>query len=129
MNMSHWFTQLALLAQEAQKAAEPAKKAAEAQPGLGLPNMVVMMVAVGIFYYFLILRPQRRDQAKRKDKIDSMKKNDRVITIGGIIGTVANISEDGREITLKIDDNSKIKMLGSSIQGPYQPDTDNDQNR
>ena len=44
-----------------------------------------------------------------------MKKNDRVVTAGGIIGSVANISVDGKEITLKVDDNTRIKFLRSSI--------------
>ncbi|MFQ5734847.1 MAG: preprotein translocase subunit YajC [Planctomycetaceae bacterium] len=47
-----------------------------------------------------------------------LKKHDRVVTIGGIIGTVASTSQDGREVTLKIDDNARMKVLRTAIQGP-----------
>jgi preprotein translocase subunit YajC len=50
--------------------------------------------------------------------LGSLKKNDRVVTIGGIIGTVASTSQDGREVTLKIDDNARLRVLRSAIQGP-----------
>jgi preprotein translocase subunit YajC len=48
----------------------------------------------------------------------SFNKHDRVVTIGGIIGTVASTSQDGREVTLKIDDNARLRVLRSAIQGP-----------
>jgi preprotein translocase subunit YajC len=44
-----------------------------------------------------------------------MKKNDRIITIGGLIGTVASISNDGKEVTIKVDDNTRLKFLSNSI--------------
>jgi preprotein translocase subunit YajC len=68
-----------------------------------------------ILFFLLIVWPQRREQKKRDQMLNAMKKNDRVVTIGGIIGTVANISADGKEITLKVDDNTRIKFLRSSI--------------
>ena len=77
-------------------------------------------VLIAVVWYFLLLRPQRRERAKRTEQLKELKKNDRVVTIGGILGTVANISSDGREVTLKIDDNTRITMLRNSIQGPYQ---------
>lgn len=75
------------------------------------------MIIIAVLWYFLLFRPQRREQAKKEQMLSALKKNDRVITIGGIIGTVANISADGREVTLKVDDNTRIKFLRSSIQG------------
>jgi preprotein translocase subunit YajC len=48
--------------------------------------------------------------------LSALKKNDRVVTIGGMIGTVANITPDGQEVTLKVDDNTRIRMIRSSIQ-------------
>ena len=92
---------------------------AQGEPSL-LSSMVVPFVAIAILWYFLLLRPQRREKTKRAEQLKELKKNDRVVTIGGIVGTVANISQDGREVTLKIDDNSRITMLRNSIQGPYQ---------
>ncbi len=74
------------------------------------------LIVIGFLFYFILIRGPRREQQKRDDLLKSLKKNDRVVTIGGIIGTVANVSADGKEITLKVDDNSRIKFLRSSIQ-------------
>lgn len=73
------------------------------------------LVLIVILFFVIIVMPQRREQKKREQMLSAMKKNDRVLTAGGIIGTVANISADGKEITLKVDDNTRIKFLRSSI--------------
>jgi preprotein translocase subunit YajC len=82
-------------------------------------SLLVPFVVIAILWYFLLLRPQRRERTKRDEVLKELKKNDRVVTIGGILGTVANISQDGREVTLKVDDNTRITILRNSIQGPY----------
>jgi preprotein translocase subunit YajC len=73
------------------------------------------MIVIAIFYYFMLLRPRARDEKKRKAVLDGLKKNDRVVSAGGIMGSVANISNDGTEVTLKVDDNTRIKFRRSSI--------------
>src|SRR5690348_3533631 len=76
----------------------------------GLDPMVFLpFLAVFALFYLLVWRPQRRDQNKREAMLSALKKNDRVVTIGGIMGSVANISPDGQEVTLKVDDNTRIK--------------------
>ena len=77
-----------------------------------------MILMIGFLYYFIIVRGNRRERGKRDSLLNSLKKNDRVVTIGGIIGTISGTSQDGREVTLKIDDNTKIKMLRTAIKGP-----------
>lgn len=79
-------------------------------------DWVILIVPIAILWYFLIIRPQRREQAKRDEVLKSLQKNDRVVTIGGMIGSIAGLSADGKEVTLKVDDNTRIKMLRSSIQ-------------
>jgi len=74
------------------------------------------LLGIAVVFYFLIMRPQRREQANKEAMLAALKKNDKVVTIGGMIGTVANISPDGQEVTLKVDDNTRIKMTRSSIQ-------------
>lgn len=78
--------------------------------------MFAPFVAIAIIFYFLLIRPQRREQASRESMLSALKKNDKVVTIGGIIGSVANISPDGQEVTLKVDDNTRVKFVRSSIQ-------------
>jgi preprotein translocase subunit YajC len=85
-------------------------------PAGGGFEMFLPFIAVAVLFYFLLIRPQRREQATRESMLAALKKNDKVVTIGGMIGTVANISSDGQEVTLKVDDNTRIKMIRSSIQ-------------
>jgi preprotein translocase subunit YajC len=87
-----------------------------AAPGGGEFMMFAPFVAIAIIFYFLLIRPQRREQASRETMLSALKKNDKVLTIGGIIGSVANISPDGQEVTLKVDDNTRVKFIRSSIQ-------------
>ena len=86
--------------------------------------MFAPFIAIAIMFYFLLMRPQRREQANRDAMIKALKKNDKVVTIGGIVATVANISSDGQEVTLKVDDNTRIKFVRSSIQRVVSADGD-----
>ena len=87
--MSFWDV-LAVLAANEQAPAGGGNNGPLIPYGLLLP-----LVAVFILYQFVVVRPQRREQAKRDEIIKSLKKNDPVVTIGGIIGTVVSVSEDG----------------------------------
>ena len=103
--MHSWLTLNVLLAEEAVPAVQ------DPSPW----GMMMPMVLIGAFFYFIVLRPQASEKKKHQNVLDALKKNDRVVTTGGIIGSVANISNDGKEITLKVDDNTRIKFRRSSI--------------
>ena len=91
----------------------PAKPETPEGPGpLGILMPLLLMFVV--FYFFMIL-PNRRQKQQQEQLLNSLKKNDEVITHAGIIGTVANIKETGEEVTLKIDDNVRMRVLRSSI--------------
>lgn len=85
-------------------------------PPNGMVAMMILLAPLFVLYYFIMIRPQRKDQVRREQMLKALKKNDSVVTIGGIKGTVANVSQDGKEVTLKVDDNTRIKMLTSAIQ-------------
>jgi len=75
-------------------------------------------IFIGLMFvvmYFLLFRGPRKKQQQHKQMVQSLRKNDRVQTIGGIIGTVVDIKDD--EITLKVDEsnNTKIKVTLSAI--------------
>lgn len=88
--------------------------------GGGAWGLLVPLIFIMLIWYLLIMRPQRREQARRQEVLSALKKNDRVVTIGGIIGTVAGFSQEGKAeyVTLKVDENTRIKMLRTAIQGP-----------
>ncbi|MDD3958812.1 MAG: preprotein translocase subunit YajC [Clostridiaceae bacterium] len=75
----------------------------QAAPGFGdlIPMFVIFAVMIG-GWYLIILRPQRKRDKELKAKIDSMAVGDKILTIGGIIGTVANLREDEVTITTSV---------------------------
>ena len=73
-------------------------------------GMLLPFLAIGVLFYFLMIRPQRRQKQQQQDMLGAMKKNDRVVTIGGIKGTIANIQREADEVTLKIDESSGTKL-------------------
>jgi len=77
---------------------------------------LVPFIALIPFYYWMVIRPQQKERAKRQELLNSLKKNDRVVTTSGMIGTVANVSQDGKEITLKFGDATRIPFLRSAIE-------------
>jgi len=102
---------LALLAQEAAEKAAP--EAGNAPPTL--PGLLVFAIPVIVVWYVMLIRPQNKERAQRQDMLNDLKKNDSVATIGGILGTVSHISEDGKEVTLRIEDNAHLRIRRDAI--------------
>jgi preprotein translocase subunit YajC len=112
--MIDWMTGSTFLAQAAE--------AADAAQAPGTPSPFVTLAPlmfVFALFYFLMIRPQQKERKKRDSLLQELKKNDKVVTIGGLIGTVADLSGDGQEVTLKLDDAIRVKVLRSSINGLY----------
>ena len=83
----------------------------------GWVSMLTIWVPIGFLFYFLLIRPQRREQAKRQAMLSAVKKNDRVITTGGIYGVVTNVHREADEVTIKVDEttNTKLRLTLGSI--------------
>lgn len=113
---------VAPVAEGAKEAVQNATNAAKDAPP---PWMQFLpFIAIGLFFYFILLRPQQAEQRRRKELLTQLKKNDKVVTTGGLIGTIADISSDGSRVTLKVDDNTRIKILRSAIQEPLKDTPD-----
>ncbi|MBI3839736.1 MAG: preprotein translocase subunit YajC [Planctomycetia bacterium] len=87
--------------------------APQSSPFSLLPAVVIIVV----LFYFLMIRPERRKQAGHKALLENLKKNDRVVTIGGIYGVVMSVERDADQVTLKVDEttNTKIRVTFGSI--------------
>ena len=75
-------------------------------------QIITIVLIIGVFC-FLLIRPQKKTQEEHKKMLASLKKNDEVVTAGGIHGTVANVKDNS--VTLKVDDNVKIEVQKSSV--------------
>src|SRR5258708_33188391 len=99
---------------------ELVKDAQDQPPGgimdaFGRNPLLPLLALVAMFFLIVVLPKNRREQKQRESLLSGMKKNDEVVTASGIIGVVHSIKEGGDEVTLKIDDNAKIRVLKSTI--------------
>ncbi len=87
-----------------------------AKPPPLFENLIIMAPFLLLLFYFIVLRPgQRRQQQERDSLLTGLKKNDKVITTAGIYGTVISVSDKEDEVVVKVDDNTRLKMIKSSI--------------
>jgi preprotein translocase subunit YajC len=75
-------------------------------------SFLPFVLIIGIFY-FLIIRPQNKKQKDTQRMLESIRKGDKVVTIGGIHGTISSVED--KSVVVKVDDNTKIKFLRSAI--------------
>jgi len=75
------------------------------------------LIAIFVLFYFMLIRPERAKQREHKAMLESIKKNDRVITVGGIYGVVMNVQRESDEVTIKVDEanNTKLRVTFGSI--------------
>jgi preprotein translocase subunit YajC len=89
----------------------PAQGGRDAGEGL-ISTLIMFTLIIGIFY-FMILRPQQKKQKERQKLLESVKKGDKVITAGGVHGTIAGI--DDKTVLVQVADNLKLKFERSAI--------------
>lgn len=74
---------------------------------------ILMMVAMFIFFYFVIIRPQSKRAKEQKAMLSSLKKGDEVVTQGGIVGKVADFGDNF--VLVEVANNTNIKVQKPSI--------------
>lgn len=85
--------------------------AADPPPGTdpyGTLRFVLTMAVVFAIFYFLFIRPQQKQEKERRAMLEAIKKKDRVLTSGGLLGIVADLRDD--EVTLRISENPDVKV-------------------
>jgi preprotein translocase subunit YajC len=89
--------------------------AGEAAPGgqfSGIVSFAPFILIIAIFY-FLIIRPQNKKQKETQKMLGALKKGDKVVTVGGVHGTISTVRES--TVVLRVDDNTKIEFSRSAI--------------
>jgi preprotein translocase subunit YajC len=87
-------------------------QAAAGQQGGGWQMWIMLALIFGVMWFFMI-RPQRKQQKELQNFRDSLKKGDKVVTIGGIYGTVCEVKEDS--VLIEVDNNVKIRVSKQAI--------------
>ena len=88
---------------------------AQGEGGAGGSSFFFMLIAIFAIFYFLMIRPESKRRKERQQMIDSLKRHDRVVTIGGLHGEVQDVHED--MVVLRISENVKVEVAKSAISG------------
>ena len=86
--------------------------------GKAAPNpliQIVPLVLIFVVFYFFMIRPQQKKQKDREKVLDSLKRGDKVVTIGGVHGTVAGIDTEKKTVLVQVSDSTKITFDRTAI--------------
>ena len=83
------------------------------QPAGGGMSMWIMLALIFVVMWFFMIRPQRKQQKELENFRNSLKKGDKVVTIGGIYGTVCEIKENS--VLIEVDNNVKIRVSKQAL--------------
>ena len=77
--------------------------------------LVIFLVVMFALFYFVMIRPQRRRQREHETMVQELQKGDKVITAGGIYGTIESLGEDN--VVLKVESGATIRVARGSVMG------------
>ncbi len=92
-------------------------QAAPAQGQAGGWTMWVMLLLIFVIMWFFMIRPQRKQQKELQKFRDSLKKGDKVVTIGGIYGTIVELKD--KSVLIEVDKDVKIRVDRNALQGDF----------
>lgn len=75
---------------------------------------LIPLIVFFVIFYFLLIRPQQKQQKARQEMLSNLKKGDEIVTIGGMYGTIKDIKDD--ELIVKIADNLNIRMARYGVE-------------
>lgn len=75
-------------------------------------NLLPLALILAIFY-FILIKPQQKQQQEFKKMIERLQKNDQIVTMGGIHGTIVNVKE--KTFVVRIDDNTRVEIDKSAV--------------
>lgn len=87
--------------------------AQEAAGGPGLFDLLILPLGMIAIFYFLLIRPQQRRQKAHQEMIGAVKKGDRVVTNGGLVGKVTKIAET--EVTVELAEGVRVQVMRGMI--------------
>lgn len=78
---------------------------------------MIPFIVIGVLFYLLLIRPEKRKRNELNQMLANLKKNDHVVTAGGIHGVVVNVNKDAEDVTLRVDEsnNTRLRILRSHI--------------
>ncbi|MFV3130055.1 preprotein translocase subunit YajC [Niveispirillum sp. KHB5.9] len=92
-----------------------AQAAAGAPGGGGMESLMSLapLVLIFVVFYFLLIRPQQKKLKEHKSMLDALRRGDKVVTGGGIVGSVVKVADD--EVTVEIANGVQVRVLRPTI--------------
>ncbi len=90
-----------------------AADASGANSTASMMTTIITFALIILIFYFLIIRPQKKKDKETKAMLEAMKKGDKVVTIGGIHGTVVSVKD--QTVVIKVDDSARIEFSKNAI--------------
>jgi len=87
---------------------------APGEGGGGAMILLVQLALIFLIFYWLLIRPQRKEQERHRAMIQALKKGDEIVTAGGIVGTIVHATED--RLTVKTAENTRLILERSKVQ-------------
>lgn len=82
-------------------------------PGGGFGGILPMMLVMFVIIYFMMIRPEQKKQKQRQELLKNLKKGDKVLTAGGIIGIVGNVKDNS--VMVKVGENTVMEFTKSAV--------------
>lgn len=76
--------------------------------------LFIQLALIFLIFYWLLIRPQRKEQERHRAMIQALKKGDEIVTAGGIVGTIVHAAED--RLTVKTGENTRLILERSKVQ-------------
>ena len=95
----------------------------QAPGGGNVTGLLLTFASIGLVFYFLVFRPQQKQQQRHQQMLASLKSGDRVVTRGGLRGTIVGLKEKDEVIHLRVPpDQVKLEVLRSAVESVERPE-------
>lgn len=99
--------------------------------GAGGAGAIIMqllpLILIFVVFYFLLIRPQQKKMKEHREMLTQLKRNDRVVTAGGIVATITKVKEGSDEIEAEIAPNVRVSLVRGTITSVIRPQAANDE--
>ncbi|MBR0649462.1 preprotein translocase subunit YajC [Roseomonas terrae] len=92
----------------------------------GIAMQIMPLVLIFVVFYFLLIRPQQKKMKEHRSMLTQLKRNDRVVTAGGIVATITKVKEGTDEIEAEIAPNVRVSLVRGTITSVIRPQAAND---